>query len=429
MLTDANPNTQVGEAVGGVAMTGQAMEVMEPAGVAAAVALQGITKRFNDIYALRNISITIQPGEVFGLLGPTGSGKTTLVRLLLGFLQPDEGSLSLFGTTDLQVVRPRIGYMPERPHYHPNFTGRDYLFFQARLSGLTRSGARKVVERAIDVVGLGPAAKQRIRYYERETVQRLALGVAMVSLAGDGPGLLVLDEPSDYLSRAVQLAIRDIILDFKQRGTTVLICSHRITEIERTSTSVGILRGGRLMAQTYVENNPRVIIVAVPRDEALEAYPRLLAYLRNLHPFVTLTGGGSGTAPLMVSLPSGPRIINAAGIKASALRALMDSGWDVISVYVERKDLESIYAQSAPPQPQDAQGTATGPLSNSTAPLGSNPGAANTGVLSGLTQSLSGHNTRPLHASEVGHLPVGEPSPSLNGHQPIEGRALRREDT
>jgi ABC-2 type transport system ATP-binding protein len=412
----------------GIAAAGRAIEMEEPAGEADAVALQGITKRFNDIYALRNISITIQPGEVFGLLGPTGSGKTTLVRLLLGFLQPDEGNLSLFGTSDLQAVRSRIGYMPERPHYHPNFSGRDYLFFQARLSGLTRSGARKVVDRAIEITGLAPAAKQRIRYYERETVQRLALAVAMVSLTGDEPGLLLMDKPSEHLSRGAQMAVRDIILDFKKRGTTVLIFSHRITEIERTATSVGILRGGQLMAQTSVENNPRVIIVAAPRDEALESYPRLVAYLHNLHPFATLTGGGNGTSPLIVSLPTGPRIINASGIKASALRALMDGGWDVISVYVERKDLESIYARSAPPQPQVAQGTATGPLSNSTAQLVSITGAANTGRLSGLTQSLSGHNTRPLHASEVSHLTVGDPSPLLNGHQPIEGRALRREE-
>jgi hypothetical protein len=220
--------------------------------------------------------------------------------------------------------------------------------------------------------------------------------------------------------------MRDIILDFKQRGTTVLIASHRISEVERTSTSVGILRGGRLMTHSYVENNPRVIIVAVPRDDALEAYPRLLAYLRNLHPFVSLTGGGSGTAPLVVSLPSGPHIINSAGIKASALRALMDGGWDVISVYMERKDLESIFAQSAPPQPQDAQGNATGPLqAGSTAPLGSNAS-----TLSSLTQGLSGRNTRPLLPSEVSHLPENESSMSMNGHepmQPIEGRSLRRE--
>ena len=249
-------------------------------------------KRFNDIYALRNISLSIQGGEVFSLLGPTGSGKSTLVRLLLGFLQPDEGTVTVFGVSEPRNVAARIGYMPERPYYHHNFTGRDYLFFQARLSGLTRAGARRAVERAIEAVGLGPVAGRRIRFYERETLQRLALAVAIVSVAGSPPGLLVLDEPSESLTRTVQLAVRDVILDLKQRGATVLIASHRITEIERVSTSVGILRGGHLVTQTYVENNPRVIIVAVPREGALEFFDRMLAHLRNLHAFVTITGGG-----------------------------------------------------------------------------------------------------------------------------------------
>jgi len=438
MLPDANPD--IDPALLGAGMPAPASPaVMEESGKEqAAIALFGITKRFNDIYALRNVSITIQPGEVFGLLGPTGSGKSTLIRMLLGFLQPDEGSICVFGSADPQTARARIGYMPERARYHHNFTGRDYLFFQARLSGLTRSGARGSVERAIEAVGLGPVARRQIRYYERETVQRLAFAVAMVSIANQNPGLLILDEPSNNLSRAAQISVRDIILDFKQKGTTILMASHRITEIERTATSVGILRGGLLMTQAYVENSPRVIVVAVPRDSSAESYPRLLAHLRNLHPFVTITGGAGGAAPMVLSLPAGPRIVNAAGIKASALRALMDTGWEVISVYVERKDLESIYAQTTPPRPQAqaAQSSATGPLPGLTAPLGPNAGGTSTGPLPGLTKSLNGHNTntRPLYASEVGYLAGAEPSASLNGNgyqpeqRPIEGRALRREE-
>src|SRR5207237_5402506 len=127
-----------------------------------------------------------------------------------------------------------------------------------------------------------------------------------------------------------------------------------------------------------------------PREGALESYDRLLAHLRNLHPFVTITGGGRGTeigtAPLVVSLPSGPHIRNAMGIKASALRALVDAGWDVISVYVERKDLESIYVQSAPPQPQPVASAATGPLPNVTAPLGPGSVSMNTVPIPNLAQ-------------------------------------------
>jgi ABC-2 type transport system ATP-binding protein len=441
MLTDTDPNTQAGETLGmsgAGAASSRALSavgtIADQTGDSPVVALEGVHKRFNDIYALSNVSISIQRGEVFSLLGPTGSGKSTLVRLLLGFLQPDEGTVSLFGTTDPRSVAARIGYMPERPYYHHNFTGRDYLFFQARLSGLTRAGARRAVERAIEAVGLGPVARRHIKFYERETLQRLALAVAIVSVADGPPGLLILDEPSESLTRTVQLAVRNVILDLKQRGATVLIASHRITEIEHASTSVGILRGGRLMTQTYVENNPRVIIVAAPREGALESYDRLLAHLRNLHPFVTLTGGGRrtemGTAPLVISLPSGPHIRNAAGIKASALRALVDAGWDVLSVYVERKDLESIYAQTAPPKPQSVQSAgsaATGPLPNVTTPLGPGPVSMNTAPMPNLAQGLGGGNTRPLHASEVGQMGPGEGSGALNGHQPIEGRALRGE--
>src|SRR6266705_2946501 len=103
MLKDADLNTQTGEAVGGVASTGPLTatgRAAEQMGNPPAVALEGVHKRFNDIYALSNVSITIQPGEVFTLLGPTGSGKSTLVRLLVGFLQPDEGRIALFGATD-----------------------------------------------------------------------------------------------------------------------------------------------------------------------------------------------------------------------------------------------------------------------------------------------------------------------------------------
>jgi hypothetical protein len=291
-------------------------------------------------------------------------------------------------------------------------------------------------------------ARRKIRYYERETLQRRGLAVAMLSVMGAPAGLLVLDEPSDYLSRAVQLTVRDVILDLKRQGTTVLIASHRITEVERAATSVGILRGGRLIAHTQVENNPRVIIVAAPRESAPASNAALLAHLHNLHPFVTVSGAGNANSPIVISLPSGPYIMNAAGIKASAMRALLDASWDVISVHVERKDLESIYLQSAPPRPQSQGGMATGPLRNVTGPLDpmlDMAGSLITSPTNYTAAQLAARNTRPLQASEHGYNLPGEPwangnngsSDSFegsrdggsgeiyNGHRPIEGRAIR----
>src|SRR3954471_18954219 len=149
MVADANANTRRGDSAGGdvsAESTPGIGLVPEHTGGSPAIALEGVQKRFNDIYALKGVSVTVEPGQVFGLLGPSGSGKSTLVKLLLGFLQPDEGTVSAFGTSAAETAKARIGYMPERPHYHHTFTGRDYLFFHARMSGLTRAGARRAVD-------------------------------------------------------------------------------------------------------------------------------------------------------------------------------------------------------------------------------------------------------------------------------------------
>ena len=151
MSSNANVITGAGESAAGEVARGvsaTAAPAADQMGDLPVIALEGVSKRFNEIYALRDISVTVRSGEVFCLLGPTGAGKSTLVRLLLGFLQPDEGAVLLFGTTDPQLARSRVGYMPENARYHAGFSGRDYLYFHARLSGMTRSGARKAVERA-----------------------------------------------------------------------------------------------------------------------------------------------------------------------------------------------------------------------------------------------------------------------------------------
>jgi ABC-type multidrug transport system ATPase subunit len=193
-------------------------------------------------------------------------------------------------------------------------------------------------------------------------LHRLGLAVALVGVGSGYPDLLVLDEPSAHLERAGQAAVRDILLESKRRGSTIVMASHKVTEVERICDSVGVLKAGRLVLHTEVENNPRTIIIAVPREDAEERLPGLLTALKKLHPFITITGG-QGTGPLMLSLPAGEAILSAQRIKASALSTLVEAGWDVISVYVERKDLESIYAQTLSPMVQAQTGIrATGPV-------------------------------------------------------------------
>ncbi len=371
--------------------------------------LSSVNKHFKDIYALRNVSITVRAGEVFGLLGPTGSGKSTLLRLVLGFLRPDEGKVSVFGADEpgeMVEARGRIGYLAEHPYFHPNFTGWEYLRFQARLCGLTRRNARASAARAVEIVAAQAWIKRRIAYYTPEMLHRLGLAVALVGAGDHFPDLLILDEPSAHLERGGQIAMRDILLQCKRRGSTILMASHKVTEVERACDTVGVLKAGKLILQAVVENSPRTIIVAVPREDVPERLPHLLSALKNLHPFVTVTNS-QPSGPLIVSLPSGGAILNAQGIKASALKMLVEAGWDVISVYTERKDLESIYAQTLSPVMQAQTGiTPTGPLITGplvTGPLTTPEHEGHTNTSTGaMTGPLDSRFTRPLHVSEEG---------------------------
>ena len=228
------------------------------------VAIQGAGKRFNSIYAVRNASVSLSAGEMLSVIGPVGAGKSTLLKLAIGLLKLDEGAVTLYGSNNAYDARAQVGYLPERPQYHENFTGEEYLLFHARLSGLRGSAARAAAARAVEITGLGEGAKRRIGLYAPEMVQRLGLGVAMVSIDGRQHGLLVLDELSSGLGRGSQSAAREVLAEFRRRGGAILLASNRITEVERAATRVAIMREGSIVLQREVDNAPRIILLARP---------------------------------------------------------------------------------------------------------------------------------------------------------------------
>ncbi len=195
------------------------------------ISMEKVSKSFRNVAALRNVSLSIEPGEIYGLLGPNGAGKSTVLKLLLGFLMPDSGKVRLFGSSDLARAHTRLGYLPEQPRYHTNFTGREYLALHARLRGLKAESASGATERLIEAVGLKDAAARRIKTYSKGMRQRLGLAVALMTGTGAPPELLVLDEPASGLAPEGQVAVREVILDCKRQGTTVLLCSHQLTEV------------------------------------------------------------------------------------------------------------------------------------------------------------------------------------------------------
>ena len=307
-----------------------------------------VTRRIKGIHAVRNVSISVKQGDVYGLIGGQGAGKSTLAHLLLGLIHPDAGSIRLFGSESLRRSRARIGYLPEMPRYHGNFTGRDYLRFHAELSGLKRREARLVADRVADTVGLGQSARKLVGGYSKAARQRLGLAVALLAGGAEPPDLLILDEPATGQGDDIAGLFRDVVLDCRERGSTIFICSRELTALERACTKVGILRAGRLLVQTPVDESPRTHLIGVAREGASAILPHLTGYLSGLHPSVIVTGDASEGEHLRVVLPAGPGIEHAVAMKAAALRAMIDARWDVVSVYTENRDLDSLFLQAAP---------------------------------------------------------------------------------
>jgi ABC-2 type transport system ATP-binding protein len=216
----------------------------------------------------------IPEGEVYGLLGPNGSGKSTTMKILLGLVTPSAGSTAIFGRDSREVEsREHVGFLPENPYFYKHLTGMETLLFYGKLCGWRGSELRDRAAELLKTVGLESAADRRLGGYSKGMLQRIGLGQALV---GD-PRLLVLDEPTAGVDPAGSHEIRDLILGFKQKGITVMLCSHLLAQVQEVCDRVGILDRGELLVEGRVGD-----LVAQPNltEWVLEnASPALLAEL------------------------------------------------------------------------------------------------------------------------------------------------------
>ena len=214
---------------------------------------EGLSKRYTALrgegtLAVDRLSVQVEAGQVYGFLGPNGSGKTTTIGMLLGIITPTGGSFRLFGGSspaELHAARQRIGATLEYPNFYPYLSCRDNLRLVARVKGRDESD----VQEALDVVGLATRQKTKFRACSLGMKQRLALAATMI---GD-PELIILDEPANGLDPAGQREIRGIIRELGRRGKTIFLSSHMLHEVERTCTHVAIIEGGRLVHEGSVE--------------------------------------------------------------------------------------------------------------------------------------------------------------------------------
>ncbi len=211
------------------------------------------TKRYGAIEAVRDISFTLEPGQTVALVGHNGAGKTTLIKLMLGLIRPTEGSIRVFGEDPAaggSKTRRRLGYLPESVSFNTALTGREVLAFYARLKSESVDGIRALLDR----VGLAKAAERRIGTYSKGMRQRLGLAQALIGR----PRLLLLDEPTTGLDPGLRMEFYEIVGELRERGATVVLSSHVLTELEERTERVIIVNRGRLVADGTLDELRRI---------------------------------------------------------------------------------------------------------------------------------------------------------------------------
>ena len=226
-----------------------------------AVQIENISKTFpvplrrQRVVAVKNLSLSVQPGEVYGLLGPNGCGKSTTLKILLGLVTPNSGRALVFGK-DSREYRSRrdVGFLPENPYFHKFLTAAELLAFHGKICGLSGKKLTARIDELIDLVGLRDARDRRVGGFSKGMLQRIGLAQALVH----DPGLIVLDEPTAGVDPAGSHQIRDLILDLKKRGKTILLTSHLLEQVQEICDRVGIMARGEMIREGPLEDLVRV---------------------------------------------------------------------------------------------------------------------------------------------------------------------------
>jgi len=211
----------------------------------AVIAAEQLTKWYGPRLAVDRVSLAVGPGEIVGLLGPNGSGKTTILRILAGYLRPSAGTARISGldvVDDALASRRRVGYVPEDAPLYGGMTVREFLAFMGRLKGLATAGLTAAVDAAVERLGLGPVRGIQIGRLSRGYRQRVAIAQALLG----SPDLLILDEPTNGLDPRQIIEMRELIRSLGGERT-ILVTSHILGEIERVADRVAILLDGRLL--------------------------------------------------------------------------------------------------------------------------------------------------------------------------------------
>ena len=286
------------------------------------VETEGLTKRYGRRAAVEDLVLRVRRGEVYGFLGPNGAGKTTTLRMLLGLVRPTSGTARVLGhEPGEEASLARLGALVETPGFYAHLSGGDNLRVLARYCGVGRSRVEAVLER----VSLSERAHDKFQSYSLGMKQRLGVAAALLK----DPEFLILDEPTNGLDPEGVAGMRDLVRSLGRGERSVLLSSHLLSEVEQTCDRVGVVRGGRLVAEGTVaqlRGRKRLLLRVAPLDRALVVATRLegVEDVRVTNGTITLATRG--------------------GLEAAAIvRQLVDAGLDVDEVRPVERSLEEVF--------------------------------------------------------------------------------------
>ena len=210
------------------------------------VEIRGVSRRFGDVMAVDNLTLSLGTGEIIGFLGANGAGKTTTIKMLLGLIRPSSGTVSVLGGDPSDAkVRAKIGYMPEIAYYYPYLNARELLAFYGGLCGMDGKTIRARTDELLETVGLAEAAKRPLKTYSKGLLQRAGIAQALLH----DPDLLVLDEPFTGLDPLARIHFRELMHRLREQGKSIFFSSHELGETELLCDKVAIMKAGQAVYQ------------------------------------------------------------------------------------------------------------------------------------------------------------------------------------
>jgi ABC-2 type transport system ATP-binding protein len=294
----------------------------------------GLTKKYGSLVAVSKLDLKVKAGTIHGFLGPNGAGKTTTIKILVGLLKLDGGSVSVLGKElgwDKPNVRSRIGYMPELPKLPKHLKGRELLDIYGRMYGVTKEERKKQVPKLLDMVGLGERGEDLIGKYSKGMQQRLGMAQALLN----EPELVILDEPGLGLDPVGMVEVREIMKEVAKEGVTVFLSSHLLHEVEQVCSHVTIInKGVELASGTLKQISAKVKGPVTVEAEVDKLSKAVIKEVKEL-PFVTdVSEDGK---KLLVEVKTRD------DVRSQVSEAITAAGGIVISMNLKGESLEDVF--------------------------------------------------------------------------------------